>query len=96
MIKVNFVELSENPQIQNDGIEKMIEQQVLKSPSNLHGRLDHWGYMCSLQIAPEQTIDYTLFFHWFEVVSNTGELLIQDSMHNELSLFPHTLFEASN
>ena len=52
--------------------------------------------MSSLQIAPEQTIDPTLFFHRFEIVSKTGELSMQDAMHNELSLFPHTLFEARN
>ena len=70
----------------------MIEQQVLKPPCK--GKT--LGDMSSLQIAPEETIDSTLFFHRFEVVSKIFELSMQDAMHNELSLFLHTLFEARN
>ena len=53
------------------------------------------GDISSLQI--EQTIDsYNLFFHRFEVVSKTSELLMQGAMHNELRLFPHTFFQTRN
>ena len=77
-------------------IEKMIEQPVFKISFKRKDKAKTLGDMSSVQIAPEQTIDPALLFQRFVVVSQTGELLMQEVMNYELSPFPPSLFEARN
>ena len=48
------------------------------------------------KIAADLTIDSALLFQRFMLVSQTGELSLEEVMRYELSPFPPTLFEARN
>ena len=50
----------------------------------------------TIKIAADRTIDYALLFQRFMVVSQTGELSLEEVMRYELSPFPPALFEARN
>ena len=52
------------------------------------------GHSSSVPIAPDRTIDPALLFQRFIVVSQTGDLSIQEVMKHELSQYPPALFEA--
>ncbi|KAK4298605.1 hypothetical protein Pmani_008001 [Petrolisthes manimaculis] len=52
------------------------------------------GQTSAIRVAPDRTIDSALLFQRFLVVSQTGELALEEVMHYELSPFPPALFEA--
>ena len=54
------------------------------------------GQQSTIKIAADRTIDSALLFQRFMVVSQTGELSLEEVMRYELSSFPPTLFEARN
>ena len=54
------------------------------------------GQQSTSKIAADRTIDSALLFQRFMVVSQTGELSLEEVMRYELSSFPPTLFEARN
>ena len=54
------------------------------------------GQQSTIKIAADRTIDSALLFQRFMVVSQTGELSLEEVMRYELSPFPPTLFEARN
>ena len=54
------------------------------------------GQQSTINIAADRTIDCALLFQRFMVVSQTGELSLEEVMRYELSPFPSALFEARN
>ncbi|KAK4304743.1 hypothetical protein Pmani_023319 [Petrolisthes manimaculis] len=52
------------------------------------------GQTSAIRVAPDRTIDSALLFQRFLVVSQTGELALEEVMHYELSPFLPALFEA--
>ena len=52
------------------------------------------GQQSTIKIAADRTIDSALLFQRFMVVSQTGELSVDDVMRYEFSPFPPALFEA--
>ena len=54
------------------------------------------GQQSTIKIAADRTIDSALLLQRFMVVSQTGELSLEEVMRYELSSFPPTLFEVRN
>ena len=54
------------------------------------------GQQSTIKIATDRTIDSALLFQRFTVVSQTGELSLEEVMRYELSPFPPALSEARN
>lgn len=77
-------------------IHKMIGQPAFKFSFTRRDKAITLGHKSSITVAPDRTIDASLLFEHFMVVSQTGELSLEEVMCYEPSPFPPSLFEARN
>ncbi len=73
---------------------KMIGQPAFTFSFSRKDKAITLGQTSAIRVAPDQTIDSALLFQRFLVVSQTGELALEEVMRYELSPFPPALFEA--
>ena len=75
---------------------KMIGQPAFTFSFSRKDKAITLGQKSSIKVAPDRTIDSALLFQRFLIVSQTGELSLEEVMCYELSPFPPALFEAGN
>ena len=72
----------------------MVGQAVFQYSFKRNDKAKTLGHSSSVPIAPDRTIDPALLFQRFIVVSQKGDISMQEVMKHELSTYPPTLFEA--
>ena len=77
-------------------MQKMIGQPAFTFSFSRKDKAITLGQKSSIKVAPDRTIDSALLFQRFLIVSQTGELSLEEVMHYELSPFPPALIEAGN
>ena len=75
---------------------KMIGQPAFTFSFSRKDKAVTLGQKSAIKVVPDRTIDSALLFQRFLVVSQTGELSLEEVMRYELSPFPPALFEARN
>lgn len=75
-------------------IEKMIGNSVFTVSFSRKDKVKTIGYPSAVKVSTDRTIDPDLLFQRFLVVSNTGELSMDDILKHELNTYPPALFEA--
>lgn len=75
-------------------IETMIGQPVFSISFKRKDKAKTLGTTVSVKVAADRTIEPSLLFQRFLVVSKTGSLSLEDVMQYELSAFPPALFDA--
>ena len=75
-------------------INTMVSQAAFQHSFKRKDRAKTLGHSSSVPIAQDRTIDPPLLFQRFIVVSQTGDLSMQEVMKHELSTYPLALFEA--
>ena len=74
-------------------INTMVSQAAFQYFFKRKDRAKTFGHSSSVPIAPDRTIDPALLFQRFIVVSQTGDLSMQEVMKHELSTCPPALFK---
>ena len=82
--------------IGTDIVEKMDGQSIFSYSYHRAMKVKPLGSVKAIKIAEDHTIDPALFFQRFLLVSQTGELQLEDVMTYELCPFPMSLFEMKN
>ena len=77
-------------------MQKMIGQPAFTFSFSRKDKAITLGQTSAIKVAPDRTIDSALLFQRFLVVSQTGELSLEEVMRYELTPFPPALFEARN
>ena len=75
-------------------IDKMKGQPVFTYASKRKDKVKTLGDSCSVKVSQDQSIDPALLFQRLLVISNTGDLSLEEVLDYELSPFPPALFEA--
>ena len=78
------------------GIEKMIGNSVFTVSFSRKGKVKTIGYPSAVKVSTDRTIDPDLLFQRFLVVSNTGELSMDDILKHELNSTDEIIFRRSN
>ena len=87
------INVHEYESVGNKIIERMIGQPVFSFSIKRKEKAKTLGNSSSVVVAPDRTIDPTLLFQRFLVVSQTGDLSLEEVMNFELSPYPLSLFE---
>ena len=77
-------------------IQKMIGQPVFTLSLRRKDKVITIGQTSAVSVTHERTIDSALLFQRFLVVTNSGELSMEEIMKYELSTFPPAIFEGRN
>ena len=87
------INVHEYESVGNKIIERIIGQPVFSFSIKRKEKAKTLGNSSSVVVAPDRTIDPTLLFQRFLVVSQTGDLSLEEVMNFELSPYPLSLFE---
>ena len=87
------INVHEYEAVGNKIIERMIGQPVFSFSIKRTEKAKTLGNSNALQVAPHRTIDSSVLFQRFLVVSQIGDLSLEDVMSFELSPYPPSLFE---
>ena len=71
----------------------MVSQAAFQYSFKRKDKAKTYGHSSSMPIAPDRTIDPALLFQRFIVVSQTGDLSMQEVMKHELSTYLPALFK---
>ena len=80
----------------NKIIEDMLGKSAFTYKFKWKDRAQTLGNISAVKIAPDRTIDPTLLFQRFLVVSRSGDLSLEEVLTYELSPYPPALFETRN
>ena len=80
----------------NQIVQTMVEKPGFFFPMSRKDKVITLGHKSSVKVAPERTIDSSLLFQRFMIVSQAGELALEEVMTHELSAFPPALFEEND
>ena len=89
------INVHEYASVGNEIIKRMVDQPVYSFSMKRKEKARTLGNSTAIQVAPDRTIDPSLLFERFLVVSRTGDLSLQEVMTYELSPFPPSLFEGN-
>ena len=77
-------------------IKRMTEQPIFSITFKRSDKVVTLGSSSTVKVAADRTIEPSLLFQRFLVVSKTGDLSLEDVMGYELSPYPPSLFESKN
>ena len=80
----------------NKIIEDIIGKSAFTYKFKRKDRAQTLGNISAVKIAPDRTIDPTLLFQRFLVVSRSGDLSLEEVLMYELSPYPPAIFETRN